>query len=401
MNLLFVTPFYKPAYIYGGPARSIPALAEGLVELGVEVTVYTTNANGKQDFVIAEHPADVDGVSVFYFNRDIPGTYFYSRQLGQACSNNLHRFDMIYVVSNWGYALLPACRAAQSMDKPCVISPRTSFMQVTWKGKHLKKWIYHNLMERPFINKSSAIHYTTRFEQSESAWLGLQPESFIVPNPVDMQEFKSLPVRGIFRNIYRILPDEKIILYLGRIEARKGLNVTLMAFARSMSAYSGVRLILAGPDEDNHSKELRDLASQLGITDQVLFTGYLNPPQRLNAYADADIFILTSRSENFGVAVVEAMACGLPVIVSDQVGLAEVIQQEKAGLVTPLDPNKISAALITLLQDSQLCQQIGRRGRRVAHEQFAPKAVARKMLEEFEGVLAVDKPRLKKQVREQ
>jgi len=388
MHVLIVIPFYKPAFVYGGPARSMPVLAEGLAGLGVDVTVYTTNANGAGNFKITDLPMDVDGVEVNYFNRDIPGNYFHSRQLGQACYNNMHRFDILYVLSNWGHALLPACRAAQSLGKPYIISPRTVFMREVWKGKYLKKWVYHHLFERDLINKASAIHYTTKYEQGESCWLDLRPESFIVPNPVDMHEFMDLPARGGFRGSHQIPADEKIILYLGRIEARKGLDITLIAFAQALSTCSGIRLVLAGPDEDNYAKELRALSIKLGIRDQVLFTGYLNSQQRLNAYVDADMFILTSRSENFGMAVVEAMACGLPVIVSDQVGLADVIRREKAGLVTALDPNEISTALVTLLQDVRLCRLYGHKGRQVAHRQFAPKAVAGRMLGEFENILA-------------
>ena len=388
MHLLFVTPFYKPAYTYGGPTRSIPALAEGLASLGVEVTVYTTNANGKQNLPLdAGKPSYLDGVEVVYFNRDIPGSYFYTRQLGIACHRNANIFDAIYVASNWAYPLIPACKSAGNAKRPYIITPRTSFMQKTWKGKFLKKWVYHYGIERRLINRAAAVHYTSDLECHESTWLNLRPSSFIVPNPVDIREFAHLPQRGTFREAHHISLGEKIILYLGRIEARKGLDLTLSAFAQIASDFPTSRLVLAGPDEDNYSVTLRELAAQLGIAERVQFTGYLNSHQRLEAYADSDIFILSSRSENFGMAVVEAMACGLPVIVSDLVGLAPVIKNDSAGLVTPLTPDDITAAIRALLQDEQLCKQFGYKGIQVAYERFAPKAVAQQMLQAFETTL--------------
>jgi glycosyltransferase involved in cell wall biosynthesis len=244
-------------------------------------------------------------------------------------------------------------------------------MEKTWRKTDLKKWFYHGLFERPLLNRSVAIHYTTRFEQSESAWLGLRPPSFIVPNPVAMQEFQRLPVRGIFRATLKLPSAAQIVLYLGRVEHRKGIDLALKAFAQVSHQISEALFIIAGPSEDHFQETLEQVARELGVFEKVIFTGFLNQAQRLSAFADADVFILTSHSENFGMSVVEAMASRLPVVVSDTVGIAEDILKAQAGKVVPLQVALIAKALEDLLLSEELRKNLGERARSLAFTKYS------------------------------
>jgi glycosyltransferase involved in cell wall biosynthesis len=387
MRLLFVTPYYKPAYVYGGPVRSIPALCESLAAMGANVTVHTTDANGRGSLsAAASGQKHLNGVEVRYFRRRGTRTYYYSSDLARACLRDARHFDLIYVFSNWCYPLLPACRAARSASVPCVVSPRTSFMSEAWKRKRLKKLIYHLLVERASINSAAALHYTSTFELEQSRWLRLKPRAFVIPNPVDRTEFQRKQARGGFRRKHGIPDDLPVILCLGRLEHRKGLDLTLTGFAGMPSG--GARLVIAGPDEDGQLARLRLLAQNLGIEGRVVFTGMLDSAQRIQAFADADIFLLTSRSENFGVAVVEAMAAGLPVIVSNLVGIAPEISRFGAGITVALDPRAISTALTTLASSPCMRHALGIRGVQLAGTLFDPRAVAQKMMERFHSIIA-------------
>jgi len=387
MKLLIVTPFYKPAYRFGGPTRSIPALSEGLSRLGVDVTVYTTNANGKSTLEVdANTRLDADGVSVFYFERDIQNSFFYSRKLAQACHETINHFDCVYVSSNWGYPFIPACRAALRHAIPYIVTPRTSLMRKTWRGKYLKKMVYHRLVERRLINQASLLHYTTQLEVDESHWLGLKPDYCIVPNPVDVSEFDQMPSRGLWRKALNVQSDTPIILYLGRIEARKGLDITVRSFAEVHKYQQDALLVLAGPEEDGYYAELRTLSTQLGVAKYVRYTGYIDAQTRLQALADADVFVLTSYSENFGMAVVEAMAAGLPVVISDQVGIAPDLKASNVGIVTPLDPQATANALGQLLTSSKERKVLGKRAMLFAREKYSPEIVALSMLSHFARV---------------
>ena len=388
MQLLFVTPFYRPAFVYGGPTRSVPALCEALVAKGSQVSVYTTDASGSGSLDIPLDLAqDVKGVKVHFYRRVLRGNYYFAPDLIKACYNNVGKFDLMYTYSNWTYPFVPCCRAAHRAAVPYVVSPRTSFMREAWKGKQLKKRTYHYLVERQWINKASALHYTSSLEARESEWLGLRPQHFIVPNPVDQTEFIHLPSRGGFRATRGISDGEKIVLYLGRIEPRKGLDLTLAAFAQS--AFCKVRgyLILAGPDEENYGAFLKQMAAKLGIGDRVLFTGYLDAETRLKVLVDADLFVLTSYSENFGVAVVEALAAGLPVILSDMVGIAEDLRKEQAGIVVPLSVEEIARKMSEVLNSEELRRDLSSKGIRIARERYSPMEVADNMLSELGNIV--------------
>lgn len=384
MRILIVTPFYKPAFAYGGPTRSVPSLAEAIAQQGQEVSVFTTDANGSRSLdVVSGEPFDLSGVQVRYFKRNVAGGYFLSTGLARACLEQASKYDIVYVVSNWGFPFLPACLAARLSGVPYVVSPRTAFMRRTWDHKMAKKWAYHLLAERALINAASALHYTTSLEQAESAWVRLRPEAWIVSNPVALSEFERLPDGRGFRAKWGIPDSHYLVLYLGRVEPRKGLEVTVNAFARMLQGLPETTLVIAGPEEDRHSRELIDLASHLGIRANVVVTGFLDSSERLEALGAADAFVLTSHSENFGVAVVEAMASGLPVILSDKVGLAEIVRREGAGLVTPLDPVAVADALLEVLHHPEVANQMGIAGRRAAQREFAPQQIARDMLARF------------------
>ena len=146
-----------------------------------------------------------------------------------------------------------------------------------------------------------------------------------------------MPARSRFRRKYQISDTEQIILYLGRIEHRKGLDLSLEAFARVSREFLKCVFVVAGPEEDGYREILEEKASKLKVDQKVLFTGYLNPVERLEAFMDADLFILNSYSENFGMAVVEAMASGLPIITANLPGVRGVIEENVNGLLVDIN----------------------------------------------------------------
>jgi glycosyltransferase involved in cell wall biosynthesis len=389
MRILCITPFYRPSYIYGGPTRSIPALCEGLVDLGCNVSVYSTNANGSGNLQVQPGKIyDNDGVSTSYFSRNLtyPG-YFFSRDLARACHDNAHLYDLLYINANWVYPLIPGCRAALNAGVPYVIAPRTAFMRKTWNFGFPKKAIYHLTTERRLVNKAAAVHYTTDLEYVESSWLHLRPEAIVIPNTVDFREFENLPPRGQFRQKHQIASETKFVLYLGRIEPRKGLELTIQSFADTIKNGDEAVLVLAGPEKRDYAQDLGHLCATLGITNRVHFIGYLDSTERLKALRDADIFILTSHAENFGMALVEAMALQLAPIISDQVGISSDIAAASAGIVVPLNARKISQSLSELLNNDDLRRSYGQKAAKFARDIYRAEKVAGAMLREFERLV--------------
>lgn len=264
-------------------------------------------------------------------------------------------------------------------------------MRRTWQGKYLKKGLYHLVLERALIDKAAAIHYTTPLEVQQSKWLNLHPPTFVVPNPVSLDEFNNLPPPGSFRQKWRIPSTAEVLLFLGRIEPRKGLDLLLTAFARIVGEFPKARLVVAGPEEDDYRRILQDRAFELHVAERLVFTGYLNSTERLEALADADMFVLTSYSENFGMSAVEAMASGVPVVVSDHVGIADTVERSKAGYVASLKVESIVDALRSLLKSRDGRAQRGHNAARAARECFAPGKVAPAMAAELAQIVVRSK----------
>ena len=313
-----------------------------------------------------------------YCQRDLPGNYFFSRQLSQTCHAEIrkNKFDVVYIAHNWAFPFLSACRSAYHAGVPYIVSPRASLKRVTWRGKFIKKWLYHILIERYWIERADIIHYTTQMEMDDSAWLKLKPPSVIIPNPINLAEFHHLPQKGVFRSKHKIAGDASLLLYLGRVERAKGVDLALQALSLVLPKHPDCVLVIAGPDEDNYISVLRQEAQDLGIQDKVVFTGLLSPVQRLEALRDSDIFVFPSHSENFGMAVAEAMLCELSVVVSDQVGISEFIIANHAGMVVPLEAHAFSEAIITLFENSDLRIQYTHRAAAVIRENFSPSHIA-------------------------
>lgn len=197
MRIGVVTGYYKPAYGYGGPARSIPAMCEALAQLGAQVTVFTTNANRPARLEVPlRQPLNVDGVTVWYFPLSLDGQFFYSRALAQACRERLGEFDLAVLELLWAQAMGPAGRACIRAGVPYVVPLRGQLQPWSRKHKFWKKWLYFNLFARRYLNRAAALHCTDRAEAASLAGLGLRAPSFVVPNAVDAARFARLPARG-------------------------------------------------------------------------------------------------------------------------------------------------------------------------------------------------------------
>jgi glycosyltransferase involved in cell wall biosynthesis len=244
------------------------------------------------------------------------------------------------------------------------------------------------LFERYWIDRADLIHYTTQMELDDSAWLKLKPPSVTIPNPINIAEFDHLPKKGIFRSKYKIASDASILLYLGRVEPAKGVDLALQSLSLILSKHPNCILVVAGPEEENYISVLSQQARNLGVLDKVVFTGLLSPVQCLEAFSDSDIFVFPSHSENFGMAIAEAMICGLPVIVSDRAGISELINANNAGVVSPLDVNAFSEAITTLLENPGLRMQYAHRAAAVIRENFSPSHIAERWSQLFQSVFA-------------
>jgi len=387
-HILCVIPYYKPAYIYGGPSRSIPSLCEAMTSAGAEITVYTTNANGPGSTleVPTDQPMEIDGVRVWYFPVSWPYAElypFYSPELGHACDNHIKNYDVVYIPGIWTYPSYKASNAAITTKTPYVLSPRGSLMDWSINEKSFKKRIYLALIEKRLINSATAIHVTSSLEEQQLQKWKFIPPIQLIPNGVDLSVAKSRIIKNKFRQSLNIPESASLSLYVGRLHKEKRLDLIIRSFATIAKELANSHLLIVGADQDGSGEGAKALARQLGVSHRIHFTGLLTGSELAQAYCDADLLILVSHRENFGMVAVEAMVMGLPVLLAREVGIAAEVEKAKAGMLVNANPIEIGNAWRLLLLNQKLREEMGKNGENLVRRQFASEMVANQMLKLF------------------
>ena len=220
------------------------------------------------------------------------------------------------------------------------------------------------------LAKAAAIHYTAEEEMRLATPFVRGAPGIVVPNGLDLSDYARLPPRGSFRRHHPAIGERPIVLFFGRLNFKKGLDILTAAFGRLGLRANEARLVIAGPD-GGYRAATEAFVDEAGIRDRTVFTGLLQGEYKLAALADADLFVLPSYSENFGIAVIEAMACGLPVVISDKVNIWREIVADGAGLATPLEADAVAGAMARLLADPGLRRTMGEAGRRSVARRYA------------------------------
>ena len=251
--------------------------------------------------------------------------------------------NVVHIHALWEEIQHQGAVAACAGDIPYVITPHGMLDPWSLSQSRMKKQLYLAWRLRRDLNRAAAIHFTSTVERDLSSPLKLKPPAIVEPNGVDLSEFENLPQRGSFRARYPQIGDRPIVLFLSRIHPKKGLDLLIPAFAAA--AISQAVLVIAGPDSDGYAEQVRSEAARSGIGDRVIFTGMLRGRERLEPMVDADLFVLPSYQENFGIAVAEALAAGCPVIISDQVNIHAEVLAAGVGAVIPTRVQPLADAL--------------------------------------------------------
>jgi glycosyltransferase involved in cell wall biosynthesis len=240
---------------------------------------------------------------------------------------------------------------------------------------------------RRHLNRASAIHLTTAAECEAVSRLGLKVPVIVEPLGVDLGEFDPLPAEGTFRGQYPELSGRRCVLFFGRVCEKKGVHLLIEAMARVKDEKA--MLVIAGPVEADYGRPLDALIQQHALADRVKFVGMLQGRQRVAALAECELFVLPSHQENFGVAVIEAMAAGCPVIVSNEVALARDILNWEAGATAPLEAGELARVIDAWLADEQRRRRAGARGREAVFTHYDWKEVARGWDDHYEHLANV------------
>jgi glycosyltransferase involved in cell wall biosynthesis len=216
------------------------------------------------------------------------------------------------------------------------------------------------------LDQASALMYTSEKELSLASDLGLAPPPIVVPNGIDRASFEPTDAHVAFRDRHLGGFPGPVVLVLGRISVVKGIDILIRGLPLIQSQIPDCRLVVAGPDDEALTPDLRRLAEARGVGDRVVFTGMLDSRERRAAYGAASVFALPSQMESFGNVVLEAMAAGVPTVVSPGVAIAGEIERSGAGMVCNRDPRKFAEVIAVVLGDSSLQRRLRTHGRAFA-----------------------------------
>jgi glycosyltransferase involved in cell wall biosynthesis len=355
-------------------------MSAALAARGHRVDIFTTDQDGGGRLDV---PTDVPivrrGVTIRYFRSGIRRLWPLSLPLCRALSRDIPRFDLVHIHSLYLSHGAIAGHYCRKFGVPYIVRPHGTLDPFLREQHRLRKAIYEALIERRNMEHSAAIHFTAEEERRLALRYIGKSRSFVVPLGIYPEEYKTLPPRGTFRRQFPDVGARRIVLHLGRIHFKKGLDVLVDAFSLLAATRDDVQLVLAGPDDDGYGNQIRRRIESHGLSARVTFTGMLHGEIKLAALADADVFALPSYTENFGISVVEAMACGLPIVISKNVNIWREIKSAEAGLVTECEAGACAAALRTLLANETLANKTGANGRHLVAAQFEWPSLARQL----------------------
>jgi glycosyltransferase involved in cell wall biosynthesis len=372
MRILNVTQSYAPFFEFGGPPVKVKALAEGMARKGHEVSVLTADwgLESRLKNLPCEPQAEaspfgrrrsVDGVTAIYLANWLHyRATSWNPALGRYLRARLSDFDIVHIFGLYDFLGPRVAKECRSRKIPYVVEPIGMFVPIV-RNLWLKR-VYRALFGREMLEGAGAIIVTSGQEREEVLSGGFAEGKVILRrNGVDIPA--SLPERGHFRRAFEIPGKDKVILFLGRLSQKKSPDLLLRAFAglpRSVAAH----LAFAGPDESGMKARLQQMTTELKLTDRVHFSEALGGKAKWEAYADADIFVLPSQNENFGNTAAEAIVAGTPVIVTENCGIAPLLN-DTAALVVKHGEADLTNAITRLVSDAELYERL-RKGCAVA-----------------------------------
>jgi glycosyltransferase involved in cell wall biosynthesis len=381
LKVLHVIPAVAPRY--GGPSQVIFEMCRALRQQGTDVLIATTDADGPGHLAV-EHDRAVDfqGVQTIFFARQWSERFGYSRPLARWLDRQVASFDVVHIHAVFSHPCLAAARAGRRHRVPYIVRPLGSLDPWSMRQKALLKKVMWHTNVNHMLRSAAALHYTTDEErQLAETSLGLH-NGVVIPLGIEMNDLQGQRSNGIFRRHHATLGERPYILTLSRLHPKKNIELLLEVFLAlaGRREYDDWRLVIAGDGEPGYVDSLKRLVRQKGGESRVLFAGWLNGDEKKSALQNAALLALPSHQENFGIAAAEALACGVPVVVSEHVNLASEIARSNAGWVTSLDASEFSRRLAEALSDEGERLRRGRAGRDVVARRFSWEALATELI---------------------
>jgi glycosyltransferase involved in cell wall biosynthesis len=381
LRVLHIIPSLGP--VHGGPSQAIVAMVQALRQAGVEAEIATTDDNGPGLLTVPLHQRiQYQGVPVWFFPRwssslgAVRG-FIFSAAFSRWLWHNLKHYDVVHIHALFCYPATAAMTMARLQAIPYVVRPLGMLCHWSLQQSARRKQVYLKLIEASNLNHSRLLHFTSPQEQAETAELGLAPPGVVIPHGLSLPA--PLPEAPLqLRQRLGIGESVPVILFLSRLHPKKGLELLIEALARLKTREFA--LVIAGEGAPDYQASLQQLVSDRGLGDRTHFLGFVEGELKNLVLQGSDLFALTSHSENFGIAVLEAMAAGLPTLVTPGVALSSVIQEQGLGYVPDQTLEAISQDLQLWLGQLPQARAMGQRARAYVAAHYSWQKVAETLI---------------------
>ena len=375
MRILHVIASLAPRY--GGPSAVAPEMARVLTARGHHVEILTTDVDGRQRLQVPmARQVEWRGAATTFFRVHWPRPYAASTGLAAALRRRVREFDVVHVHSLYLFHTQAAGHYCRRLSTPYILRPH-GVLDPYHRARHRwRKAVYTTLLERRSIAGAAGLHFTSTMEREHAEPLRLGVPGFVVPLGVDAGELQRPRAAEQLFQWHPRLAGRVLVTYVGRLARKKRLDLLVDAFAMVARAHPDAHLVIAGPDDEREGSRLRAQLAQLGLSGRASLPGLVNRELKAALLQHSSVFVLPSEDENLGVSVVEAMAVGLPVVVTEGVAIHREIAGAGAGLIVPPAGPALSEALFRLLEDRAASTATGRNGRALAESVFDWNAIA-------------------------
>jgi glycosyltransferase involved in cell wall biosynthesis len=367
MNVVLVTEGAR--FDAGGLGLvAVPQLAQALANLGHKLVLemFGSPIFGSDHLVTTEQDAAWRKPLVAYSYPGV-GRYEYSHKGLASVLQHTAQADFVILHSLYSFAVLSGYLAAERYRKKYAVRPHGVLAPFQRTVSRRKKAIYDKLIARRILDRAAVVMYTAEGERDETAPLSLTAPSVIIPNGIDLEPFTHMPPRGAFRAKYLKGFQGPLVLYLGRLNAKKGLDVLIHAMAQVRTRIPDAHLAVVGAgDPPEFNDQVKTWIRRARLEDTITLTGLLTGQEKIQAFADTDVYALPSHAENFSFSTFEAMAAHVPVIISESLNFASEIASRGAGCSVERTSHAFAQVITDILESPVIRRTMGERGAELA-----------------------------------
>ena len=364
-------------------------LSQALAAVGANVTLITTDSNGDAgqpplDVPLGK-PLEQDGYRIIYFRCSPFRRYKFSLGLLRWLTTHAQEFDIAHIHALFSPVSTAAATVARFKRLPYILRPLGTLDPADLRKKRQLKQLYGTFLEKPNLAGAAGVHFTSEQEAKISERFGVPTRDVVIPLGVQLPP---LPPPGKARQLLEIADGQPLILFMSRIDPKKGLDLLIPALETLVKRLD-FHFVLAGanPQDPDYEQSIQAQIQTSRLAQRTTIAGFVEGDLKLGLLQDADLFVLPSYYENFGIAVAEAMAVGTPVVISDQVHIWQEVKNYRAGWVTACEQEALSQVLHQAFLDAPARRERGENARQLVQEKYSWSAIAKTMIEVYQQLV--------------